>query len=150
MDGTAAHDWADAARQHTLTQAVTQFVNRKFCSVEIFFQQFVIAFSGRFHAHFAYFTGLGHVFWRNLDFFRLAILPFPGNHLADVDDAAEILAFTDRNLQRHDGLAEYIAHFFEGPEEIRVFRIHLVHIDHAGQLQFYAVVPRTFRIHFYA
>ena len=81
MDGTAAHDRAYPAGQHTLAQTLAQFVDSQFFPFQIFFQQFVIAFSGGFHAHFTDFTGFGHIFCRYFDFFSFAIFPFPGNHL---------------------------------------------------------------------
>ena len=148
VDGTAAHERADAARQHALAQAFSQFFDGQFIAIEVFFQQFVVAFGSGFHAHFADFAGFGHVFWRHLDFRAFAVIPFPGYHLADVDDAPEILAFTDRDLEGHDGFAEDGAQFFQAAEEIGVFRIHLVDIDHARQFQFDTVVPGPFRIHF--
>ena len=148
--GAAAHDRADPAGQHALTKALAQFFQRKLFAFEVFFQQFVVAFSGGFHAHFPYFAGFRHIFGRNLDFFTFPVFPFPGYHLAHVDDAAEILAFADRNLQGHDGFAEDGAHLFQAAEEVGVFHVHLIDIEHAGQLQFYTVVPGPFRIHFYA
>ena len=148
VDGTAAHERADTARKHALAQAFAQFFDSQFIAVEVFFQQFVIAFSSGFHAHFTDFAGFGHVFRRNLDFRAFAIVPFPGYHLADVDDAAEVLAFADRDLERHDGFAEDGAQFFQAAEEVSMFGIHLVDINHARQFQFDTVVPGPFRIHF--
>ena len=148
VDSAAAHERADAASEHTLAQAFAQFFNGQFIAVEVFFQQFIIAFGSGFHAHFADFAGFGHVFRRNLDFHAFAIVPFPGYHLADVDDAAEILAFADRDLERHDGFAEDGAQFFQAAEEVSMFGIHLVDINHARQFQFDTVVPGPFRIHF--
>ena len=148
IDSTATHERADAASEHTLAQPFAQFFNGQFVAVEVFFQQFIIAFGSSFHAHFADFTGFRHVFWRHLDFRAFTIIPFPSYHFADIDDAPEILAFTDRNLKGHDGFAEDRTQFFQAAEEIGMFRIHLVDVDHARQFQFDTVVPGPFRIHF--
>ena len=134
MDCTAAHDRAYPAGQHALAQALAQFVDGQFFPFQVFFQQFVVAFCSGFHAHFTNFTGFRHIFCRHFDFFGLAFFPFPGNHFADIDDAAEIIAFSDRNLKGHNRFAENSAHLFEAAKEIGVFSIHFIDIDHARQL----------------
>ena len=48
----------------------------------------------------------------------------------------------------HDGFAEDGAQFFQAAEEVSMFGIHLVDINHARQFQFDTVVPGPFRIHF--
>ena len=55
----------------------------------------------------------------------------------------EVCAFTDRNLQRHDGFAEKLTHTFERAKEVGIFHIHLVDIDEAWQVQLFAVLPCT-------
>ena len=145
---TAAHQRADAACQHPLIKALAELFDGEFIAVEVFFQQFIVAFRSGFHAHFAHFTSFRHVFRRNFNFRALSVIPFPGDHFADVDNSAEIFAFTDWDLQRHDGFSEYGAQFFQAAKKVGVFHVHLVDIDHARQFQFETVVPSPFRIHF--
>ena len=53
--------------------------------------------------------------------------PDVGAHLDEVDDAAEVLLLTDRELNGDGARAEPVDHRLDGREEVRADAVHLVH-----------------------
>ena len=68
----------------------------------------------------------------------------------NVDNAFEGIFFADRNLNRHDVIAEFFTELVKGFIEVRVFAIHFVYEKCAGQFQIFGKSPSFFRFDFNA
>jgi hypothetical protein len=71
-------------------------------------------------------------------------------HGDEIDHAAEVLLFADRQLDRHDVLAELLLQGLQRARERRAVAIHLVHDDEARQRVLLRELPHLLRRHFHA
>ena len=64
-----------------------------------------------------------------------------GLHLDQVDDAAEVCLGADRQLDRNSVALEALVHHVDNVVEVRAHDVHLVDIDHAGNVVVVGLAP---------
>ena len=71
-----------------------------------------------------------------------------GLHRHEIDDAAEVLLFADRQLDRDDGAAARLPQRFERALERRALAVEAVDDDQCAAVALLAAVPRLLGLHF--
>ena len=69
-----------------------------------------------------------------------------GVHVDQIDDAAESVFLANRQLDRHTVGMQTIMHHLYAAEEVSTHGIHLVDVNHAGNLVLVSLAPNGFRL----
>ena len=116
---------------------------------EILFHQGIIGFSDQFDQSLPGFINQVAVFGGDVDLFGLAVgAQLISLHVHDIDDAAKIFFFADRQRKRNDGPAKSGLRAFERAAKVGVFLIELGNHHHARQDEFVGIGPGLFGLHF--
>ena len=134
----------------TLDQAFFDFFVGNGLPFEITHHALVVGFYGGFYHLFMHVFRISFQVIRNLDLIGTVAVLAIGFHLNAVDDAFKFIFFAQRQFQRQYFLAEFMAQVFQDAVEVRVFTVHLVYQQDAGQTGFFRQLPALLGTYLYA
>ena len=134
----------------TLDQAFFDFFVGNGLPFQITHHALVVGFYGGFYHLFMHVFRISFQVIRNLDLIGTVAVLAIGFHLYAVDDAFEFIFFAQRQFQGQYFLAEFMTQVFQDAVEVRVFAVHLVHQQNAGQTGFFRQLPALLGTYLYA
>ncbi len=150
VPGRGEDDGINLAMRDFALHAFDQLFLRQPALLEEALHQRVVAFGNLLDELLAPIIGVALEVRRDVGELVLAgvALVDPGLHRNEIDHAAEVFLFADRELDRHDVLAELLLQRFERARERCAVAVHLVDHDHPRHREFLGEFPDLLGRHF--
>ena len=147
--GRAAGDGHDGVGNGLLADGRLHLGHGKLFAVEVLHHQFLVVLGNGLDELVMVFLGqlfhvLGNLF--HADVLAQVIVIDVGLHLQQVDDAFESFLFANGQLNGHRIGFEAVAGHVQHMVEICAHDVHLVDVDHAGNMIFVGLVPNSLRL----
>ena len=145
----AADNRNDLVGNSSLTQSSLDFSLGQLFAFQVLHHQLFVGLSNSFDQLVMIFLSLFFQVFRNfLNAHIIAhiIIVDISFHVDQIDDAAESVFLADRQLDRHTVGMQTIMHHLYAAEEVSTHGIHLVDVNHAGNLVLVSLAPNGFRL----
>ena len=142
--GRAAHDRDELDLRRGLADGRLDLFGGDFLTFQIHLHDLVVEIGDGLKELRAVLFGLGaHVLGDFLDAHILAkiVVVDVRLHLEQVDDAAEVRLGADRQLDRNSVAAQALVHHVDNVVEVRAHDVHLIDVDHAGNIVVVSLSP---------
>ena len=126
---------------NALNQAFHDFFIANGFAFQITHHAIIVSFHSCFNHLFTSFFSSSLIFIRNFDFVGAVAISTICFHLVQIDNALEVILFTQGQLQRQHVLTKFAAQVIKNAVKISIFTIHFVYENNAGQTSLFSQLP---------